>query len=91
MSQENLNQELQDVLSHVKKVIGEPTVLRAKNSWMTWNGTEETASLLLFTNGALDRETLRIVKSKNNGSVRYLVEMSFPMASVYGTMVTSEQ
>jgi len=74
-----------------QRVIGDHINPPVENSLMILSTTDLNHLLLLYTNGVLALEILRTAKLKSNGNVRSYHEMKHLMASVSGTMETSEQ
>jgi hypothetical protein len=73
-----------------QRVIGDHINPPVENSLMILSTTDLNHLLLLFTNGVVAPEILRIAKSKSNGNVRSYHEMKHLMVNVSGTTETLE-
>jgi len=68
-----------------QRVIGDHINPPVENSLMILSTTDLNHLLLLYTNGVLAPEILRIAKSKSSGQLNAYHEMKHLMETVYGT------
>jgi hypothetical protein len=88
--QENLSQDHQEELLHVRNLIGEVISPVAESCLMILKNTDVRLLRLLSISGASELETLHTAKSMSNGNVKSFQEMKRLMENVSGTMATLE-
>jgi len=90
VSQENYYPEINEELSHVRKLIGATISPAAANYLMILKSSDINLLHSLSTSGATELETLLTAKSMSSGNVKFYQEMKHLMENVNGTTAISE-